>query len=105
MSFLLNQPGVDKVRLDQCMFGAISVKSTDFLAVYVPLQSLVHDTRNHGRCDGFHEHEDVMGLDDDGHFLTAQLKVYAPPLCSLLAEALHMGIQRKVPSTGHSLSD
>ena len=83
---------------DQCRYGASSRKSTTLGGTAPGLASSLSLTCNHT------EHEQILrGLDSSGSFLTANAKVYQPPLCKALAEAFLQGVA-DLPETTATLS-
>jgi len=86
---LLVAPGVQKRRLSQGLFGAISPKPTDLLTVNLPdlpcelRQWMTRTELPRARA---------IGLDSKGCWKTGYLKEYPPAMCGALASALRKGI-------------
>ena len=68
LAYLATMRGVRSVLLDQCVFGAPSVKPTQLLTVHLPhLGDAIRASRNAGRClHGPRAHETLEGLELDG---------------------------------------
>jgi len=85
LQYIAKQANCFSVDIDQCMFGAPSMKPTTLLCLQVQHLQLLRDIPH--RCDKSHVHATVLrGLDSNGLFRTAPAKTYPKGLCSILAK-------------------
>lgn len=86
---LLAAPGVQKRRLSQGLFGAMSPKPTDLLVINLP--DLPRDLRQWMTRSELPRSR-AIGLDSKGCWKTGYLKEYPPAMCGALANALRKGM-------------
>ena len=89
MQALLVAPGVQRRRLSQGLFGAMSPKTTDLLVINLP--HLPQDLR-HWMTRSELPRSRAIGLDSKGCWKTGYLKEYPPAMCGALACALRKGM-------------
>ena len=87
MLALLQAPGVQRLRLSQGLFGALTAKPTELLTINMPDLPLF---LNKWRTRPELPKGQAIGLTEEGFFRTALLKEYPPALCGALAEAFRV---------------
>ena len=101
MQQMLALPDVTPGPFDQCVTGQVSVKPSTLMLVRMPEVKTALLTLGHGgRCHhGPGAHTTACGKDAAGKWRTAQLKVYTPQLCSVLATGI-FAFAEKLVSAG-----
>ena len=82
-------PGVRKVTLDFCRFGAPWRKRTTLMFVHMDLNAVGLRCCGRGVCDVTgRPHTQLMGKDQHGRFRTAVAEAYPPRLATAIAEVI-----------------
>ena len=90
MQQMLALPDITPCPFDQCVTGQVAVKPTTLMLVRMPeVKTALLALGHGGRCHhGAGAHTAACGKDKFGKWRTAQLKVYTPQLCSVLASGI-----------------
>ena len=74
--------------LDQCQVGGVAQKPTTLLTVHCPkLQEYVHQLPGRGKCTHSF-HQKATGINKDGTFRSAPLKMYPLIMNTMIASAI-----------------
>ena len=107
MQQMLALEDVDPCPFDQCVTAQVSVKPTTLMLVRMPeIKTALLALGHGGRCHhGPGAHMTASGKDDDGKWRTAQLKVYTPQLCSVLASGIFAFAEKLVGASTGTISN
>ena len=104
---MLALPEIEPCPFDQCVTGQVSVKPTTLMLVRLPeVKSALLTLGHGGRCHhGAGAHTASCGKDERGKWRTAQLKVYTPHLCSVLANGIFAFAEKLVGAGSGQLAN
>ena len=92
IKYMRELPMIDVTLIHQCAFGAPFMKPTHLASVNSPVRQIARAWSSRGLCNGFHQHQELSGKDEHGHYRTRAAKEYPGPMCTMIAIAMLKGI-------------